>query len=149
MIRTFDVSHDGEEKPRVSYGSGTRQIVEGEYCSAEDALAIEAELNSLKADMRLVYEKFGNPDFPFTDGRTIFDLIQDGVDAIQLLHRYRDGHKVGVQECYLDIERGDFRCPECIEADRLTGLTRMLDSYREERIRHMRESLAQPNNGFA
>ena len=35
MIRTFDIDEDREEVPRVSYDTGTRQIVEGEYWPLE------------------------------------------------------------------------------------------------------------------
>ena len=39
---------------------------------------------------------------------------------LDLLRNYRDGHKVGIQECYLNPEQGDYRCDLCKAVDDLT-----------------------------
>lgn len=96
-----------------------------------------------------IWSMFGNPAYEFLDGKSIYDLVQDGLDAIQLLGRYREGHRQpSGQECYINIEQGDYRCSDCIEAARLTGTERALRKMADERMARLRESLAQPNNGL-
>lgn len=116
---------------------------------AEHIRSLEAQLAEEKAIVNRIWEMFGNPSYPFLDGRSIYDLVQDGLDATQLLSRYREGHRQpSGQECYVNIEQGDYRCPDCIEADRLTGFERVLRKMADERITRLRVSLAQPNNGL-
>lgn len=96
-----------------------------------------------------IWSMFGNPAYEFLDGKSIYDLVQDGLAAIQLLGRYREGHRQSSgQECYVDIEQGDYRCSNCIEADRLTGIERALRKMADERMAKVRASLAEPYNGF-
>lgn len=96
-----------------------------------------------------IWEMFGNPAYDSLDGRSIYDFVQDGLDAISLLSRYREGHRQpSGQECYLNIEQGDYRCADCIEADRITGIDRALRKMQEDRMNRLRTSLAQPNNGL-
>lgn len=45
-------------------------------------------------------------------------------------------------------EQGDYRCVNCIEADRLTGMERALRKMADERMERLRASLALPDNGF-
>jgi|GEM_PF-5907022 len=109
--------------------------------------SLESDLREQKAIVSRIREMFGNPDYPFVEGKTIYDLIQDGIDAIQLLSRYREHHcQPSGQQCYVDLEKGDHRCADCIEADRLTGVERVMRKMSENRIRCLRESLARPNN---
>lgn len=167
-IRTFDISEDGSEKIRYAYrglspDGGNRIAVEGDYCRADEALAIEVELEQSrraleqmqamhedeKAIVTRIREMLGNPAYEFLNGQSIYDIIQNGLDAIQLLSRYREGHRQpNGQECYLNIEQGDYRCADCIEADRLTGMERALRSMSQRRIDGLRNSLAKPNNGL-
>jgi hypothetical protein len=96
-----------------------------------------------------IWTMFGNPAYPFLDGRSIYDFVQDGLDAIQLLSHYREGHRQpSGQECYVNLEQGDYRCADCIEADRLTGFERQLRKMSEDRVNHLRESLNSSNNGL-
>jgi hypothetical protein len=111
--------------------------------------SLEAQLAEEKSIVNSIWQMFGNPSYPFLDGRSIYDLIQDGLDAIQLLARYREGHRQpSGQECYVNLEQGDYRCADCIEADRLTGFGRQLRKISEERMNRLRESLNSPNNGL-
>lgn len=66
----------------------------------------------------------------------------DALEYIQLLLAYRDGHKVGLQECYAD-DSGDFRCEICQEVDRRCGDDKMLG-----KLDHMLSSLRGKNNGL-
>lgn len=118
------------------------EALTGDYVRYED---YDEERNIVSR----IWEMFGNPSYPFLDGKSIYDLVQDGLDAIQLLGRYREGHKQpSGQECYVNIEQGDYRCSDCIEADRLTGMERALRQMADERMARLRASLAEPNNGF-
>ncbi len=111
--------------------------------------SLEAQLAEEKAIITRIWEMFGNPSYPFLDGRSIYDQVQDGLDAIQLLSRYREGHRQpSGQECYISLEQGDYRCADCVEADRLTGFERQLRKMSEERMNRLRESLNSPNNGL-
>ena len=102
-----------------------------------------------KAIVNRIWGMFGNPAYEFLDGKSIYDLVQDGLDAIQLLSRYREGHRQpSGQECYVNLEQGDYRCADCIEADRLTGFERQLRKMNEDRMNRLRESLNSPNNGL-
>jgi hypothetical protein len=115
----------------------------------ETVTALESALAEEKAIVTRIWEMLGNPAYSFLEGRSIYDLVQDGLDAIQLLSRYREGHRQpSGQECYLNIEQGDYRCTECIEADRLTGMERALRKMADERMERLRASLSEPNNGF-
>lgn len=160
-IRTFDIREDGEEVQRYEYRGltpegGSRVPVSGDYCRAEDALEIETKLEQMttcceeeKAIVNRIWEMFGNPEYEFLDGRSIYDLIQDGLDAISLLSHYREGHRQpSGQECYVNIEQGDYRCADCREADRITGMERQLRRMADERLARLRENLAKPNNGL-
>lgn len=119
------------------------------YVPYEEARQLENELAEEKAIVSRIWEMFGNPKYEFLDGRSIYDLIQDGLDAISLLSHYREGHRQpSGQECYVNIEQGDYRCADCIEADRITGIERQLRRMSEERIARLRENLAKPNNGL-
>jgi hypothetical protein len=125
-----------------------------EYPSYEDfqtehIRALEEQLAEEKDIVNRIWEMFGKPSYEFLDGKSIYDLIQEGIDAIQLLSSYREGHRQpSGQECYVNLEQGDYRCADCIEADRLTGFERQLRKMREETMNRLRESLYKPNNGF-
>lgn len=129
-------------------GSGTipratmNEATTGDYVRYEDYSEEASHLNR-------IYEMLGNPAKPFLDGRSIYEVVQNGVDAIRLLSNYREGHRQpSGQECYVNIEQGDYRCPDCIEADRITGMQRVLNEMSAARISRLRESLAKPNNGL-
>jgi hypothetical protein len=116
---------------------------------SEHIKVLESQLAEEKAIVTRIWEMFGNPAYEFLDGKSIYDLVQDGLDAIQLLSKYREGHRQpSGQECYVNLEQGDYRCPDCIEADRLTGFERALRKMKEDRMNHLRASLAEPNNGL-
>ena len=116
---------------------------------SEHIKVLESQLAEEKAIVSRIWSMFGNPAYEFLDGKSIYDLVQDGLDAIQLLGRYREGHRQSSgQECYVNIEQGDYRCVDCIEADRLTGTERMLRKMADERMNKLRASLASPNNGL-
>lgn len=118
------------------------EAVTGDYVRYED---YSEEVNIVNR----IWEMFGNPEYEFLDGRSLYDLIQDGLDAISLLSRYREGHRqLNGQECYVHIEQGDYRCADCIEADRITGMERQLRRMADERLARLRENLAKPNNGL-
>ena len=48
----------------------------------------------------------------------------------------------------VSLDQGDYCCPDCIEADRLTGMERKLRKMWDARVNRLRESIAQPFNGF-
>lgn len=66
----------------------------------------------------------------------------DAMQYILLLLAYRDGHKVGSQECYAD-DAGDFRCDICKEVDRLCGDDQMVG-----KLDKMLSQLRSVNNGL-
>lgn len=66
----------------------------------------------------------------------------DALEYIQLLLAYRDGHKVGSQECYVD-DSGDFRCEICQEVDRRCGDDKMIG-----KLDTMLSQLRSKNNGL-
>ena len=124
-------------------------IVQSNAFLRKTVTALENRLSEEKEIVDRIWSMFGNPAYPFLDGKSIFDLVQDGLDAIQLLVRYREGHRQpSGQECYVNIEQGDYRCADCIEADRLTGVERHLREISAARMERLRASLAQPNNGL-
>ena len=111
--------------------------------------SLEEQFAEEKAIVARIWSMFGNPAYEFLDGRSIYELVQDGLDAIQLLRKYREGHRQpSGQECYVNLEQGDYRCSDCIEADRLTGFERQLRKMSEDRMNRLRESLNSPNNGL-
>lgn len=126
----------------VTPRAAMNEAATGDYVRYEDYSEQVSTLNR-------IYEMLGNPAKPFLDGRSIYDVIQDGLDAIQLLHHYREGHRQpSGQECYVNIEQGDYRCADCVESDRITGMERQLRRMADERIARLREHLAKPNNGL-
>ena len=66
----------------------------------------------------------------------------DVLEYIHLLLAYRDGHKVGAQECYQD-DSGDYRCDVCKEVDRRCGEDKMIG-----KLDTMLSQLRSKNNGL-
>ena len=131
-------------KPGVDDGYGKS------YVPFEEVYALQSQLDEERAIVSRIWAMFGNPAYEFLDGRSIYDLIQDGLDAVQLLSKYREWHiQSNGQQCYVDITQGDYRCADCVEADRITGMQRKLNEMSAARVARLRESLAQPNNGLA
>ena len=100
-LKTFEVGEDGGQYTENSHRGFIHEVLQGEYCYADDAL-----------------------------------------EYIQLLLAYRDGHKVGSQECYVD-DSGDFRCEICKEIDRRCGDDKMIG-----KLDSMLASLRSVNNGL-
>lgn len=118
------------------------QALTGDYVLYED-------YDEERSIANRIWGMYGDPSYECLDGKSIYDLVQDGLDAIRLLAHYREGHRQpNGQECYVNIEQGDYRCPDCIEADRLTGAERMLREMSENRLRLLRSNLREPNNGL-
>jgi hypothetical protein len=64
--------------------------------------------------------------------------------AYRLIKAYRDGHKDGSQECYLNTEQGDYRCPLCKACDSIVA---EFDSHADA-IGEMLFRLRSEHNGF-
>ncbi len=138
VARFYPGIDDSGTIPRAT----VNEALTGDYVRYED---YDEERNIVNR----IWSMLGNPAYPFLDGRSIYDVIQDGLDGLQLLGRYREGHRQpSGQECYINIEQGDYRCTDCIEADRLTGMEHAYRTRREIHLKRLRESLNSPNNGL-